>query len=281
MKIKAMVNTSDMRSRLNQYALIVGKEKSEAVRQFARVACVNLATATQPFGKSRADKAAGELAVESDISKVFYTPQDGGFARSIKAIVAKGRRSDEAKEKFNQRLDQYIASNNTEAISKIARSFNWQGVMFDDIDPAIHQAARTGPRKRVKKRRGAMHMVIGGNDRLQKYKNQQKRKVGLTKAGWAACAEKIPLNRESSATRGIPQWVTRHKNRANASIVDRSQDPNNPRVKMTNRAPWTSQVLSTSAINNALEMARGNFVKYMNQQIKYTLRQQAGLRAAA
>ena len=275
-----MTDTSDLRGRLNVYAQIVGKEKSEAVRQFARVACVNLATGTQPFGSAKGDKESGEKAVESDISKVFYTPQDGGFARAIKAVVANGNRSDAAKQKFNARLDGYIDSNNTEAIARIARSFNWQGVLFDDIDPQLHQNARQGPRMRVPKRRGAMHMVIGANQRLQKYKDQQKRKVGLTKAGWAVCAEKIPLQRASSATRGIPQWVTRHKGRGSGSIVDGSHDPTNPRVQMTNETPWTSQVLSASAAKEAMRLARDNFVKYMNQQIKGELRNQAKLKAA-
>jgi hypothetical protein len=275
-----MTDTSDLRERLNLYSQIVGKEKSEAVKQFARVACVNLATATQPFGDKKPDKEPGEKAVESDISKVFYTPQDGGFARAIKEIVAKGRRSDASKQKFNARLDGYISSNNTEAIARIARSFNWQGVLFDDIDPQLHQNARKGPRMRVPKRRGAMHMVIGANERLQRYKDEQKRKVGLTKAGWAVCATKIPLQRASSPTRGIPQWVTRHIGRASGSIVDNSSDPRNPSVKMTNETPWTSQVLSASATNEALRIARENFIKYMNQQIKVTLREQAKLKAA-
>jgi hypothetical protein len=280
MKITAMTDTSDLRGRLAEFGNIVGKEKSEALRQFARVACVNLATATQPFGNNRDDKDPGEKAVEVDISKVFYTPQDGGFARALKAIVAKGKRSDANKEKFNARLDGYIASNNTEAIARLARSFNWQGVLFDDIDPQLHQNARTGPRMRVPKRRGEMHMVIGANERLRKYKDEQKRKVGLTKAGWAVCAEKIPLQRVSSATRGIPQWVTRHKGRATGSIVDGSHDPQNPRVQMTNETPWTSQVLSASATKDALQLARDNFVKYMNQQIRGELRAQAKLKAA-
>jgi len=280
MKITAMTDTSDLRGRLTVYSQIVGKEKSEAVRQFARVACVNLATGTQPFGNTKSDKEPGEKAVEVDISKVFYTPQDGGFARALKAIVSKGRRSEQAKQKFNARLDGYLASNNTEAIARLARSFNWQGVLFDDIDPQLHQDARRGPRMRVPKRRGAMHMVIGANERLQKYKDEQKRKVGLTKAGWAVCATKIPLKRASSPTRGIPQWVTRNINRASGSIVDGSHDPHNPRVEMTNETPWTSQVLSASAIKEALRLARENFIKYMNQQIKVTLREQAKLKAA-
>ena len=60
MKISAMTDTADLRGRLATYAQIVGKETSEAVRQFARVSCVNLATETQPFGTDDTAKAKGE-----------------------------------------------------------------------------------------------------------------------------------------------------------------------------------------------------------------------------
>lgn len=281
MKISAMTNTADLSGRLAVYAQIVGKETSEAIKQFARVACVNLATSTQPFGSAKGDKEPGEKAVETDISKVFYTPQDGGFAATLKEIVGKSsKRSDKDKQKFGDRLDGYIQSNNFNAIANMARDFGWKGVLFDNVDPALHQNARRSPRGRVPKRRGAMHMIIGGKESLEKYKAERMQKVGLTKAGWAKCATLIPLKRASSPTRGIPQWVTRHKGRAYGSIVDNSHVQANPSVTMTNNTPWTSQVLTESESRKALQIARNKFVNYMNQQIKYELRAQAKLQAA-
>jgi hypothetical protein len=261
MKISAMTDTADLRGRLATYAQIVGKETSEAVRQFARVACVNLATNTQPFGSGKGDREPGEKAVEVDISKVFYTPQDGGFGNTLKEIVGASKRSDVAKQKFNTRIDGYIQSNNLAAITKLARDFGWKGTLFDEVDPSLHQNARRSPRGRVSKRRGAMHMIIGGNEALAKYKDQQKKKVGLTKAGWAKCATLIPLKRASSPTRGIPQWVTRHLGRASGSIVDNSYVQDNPSVTMTNGTPWTSIVLSESAAKSAMQIARHKFVQ--------------------
>jgi hypothetical protein len=280
MKISAMTDTADLRGRLATYAQIVGKETSEAVKQFARVACVNLATSTQPFGSSKDARGPGERAVETDISKVFYTPQDGGFANTLKEIVASSERSEASKQKFGTRIDGYIQSNNLAAITKLARDFGWKGTLFDEIDPALHQNARRAPRGRVPKRRGAMHMIIGGNESLAKYKAERMHKVGLTKAGWAKCATLIPLKRASSPTRGIPQWVTRHVGRASGSIVDNSHVQANPSVSMSNNTPWTSQVLTESEARKALQIARNKFVNYMNHQIKYELRAQAKLQAA-
>jgi hypothetical protein len=48
---------------------------------------------------------------------------------------------------------------------------------------------------------------------------------------------------------------------------------------MTNAVPWTSQNLTPSAAFKALQIARGKFLKMMNIQIRYVLRQQAKLRA--
>lgn len=170
MKISAMTNTADLSGRLAVYAQIVGKETSEAVKQFARVACVNLATNTQPFGSAKGDKEPGEKAVETDISKVFYTAQDGGFANTLKEIVGGSNRSDTAKQKFGSRIDGYIQSNNLAAITKLAGDFGWKGTLFDEVDPSLHQNARRSPRGRVKKRAGSLHMVIGGKEALAKYK---------------------------------------------------------------------------------------------------------------
>ena len=105
----------------------------------------------------------------------------------------------------------------------------------------------------------------------------------LSKAGWAKCADLIPLaGRVSSATRGFPQWVKRHRGKlASGAIVDKSNDPANPRVIMTNLTPWCSRVLTPANTIAALDIARNKFVAYMNRQIKYELRQKAKLRGAA
>jgi len=295
MKITAMTDTSDLRNRMGLWASLVKKETSEGLRQFARVACVNLATSTQPFGDSKSDKEPGERAVEVDISKVFYTPEPyGGFVNKMsemayKVYSAKGygsRMGVGANEKtlaFTDRLNGYAASGNTKALKRMASNFNWQGII-DTIDPALHQQARSGARMRVSKKDnvGKMHLLIGGRKTaLQSYIKTVQKKVGLTKAAWAVCADKIPVKRSSSSTRGIPQWVTRNMYRASGSIIDQSDDPSNPRISMSNMTPWASQCISPTQVTAALDIARNKFVAYMNIQIKKELRSQAKLKAAA
>jgi len=281
-KISVKTDTSDLRAKLREFELVVGREMSGAVRQFARKACVYLANATQPYsgkgedGKSQGKqgKALGEKAVEVDISKVFYTPDSGGFARAIKERVSNSKRSADSKSKFNARLDGYISSGNKAALRKIVKDFNWQGVI-DEVDPALHQQARSGPRRKVSKRRGQMYMVLGGRKTaITTYINKIKKRVGIAKSGWASCAQQISVDQKQSSTTGIPAWVTRHASGSNGSIVDQSRDKRNPRVRMTNNVPWTSQVLSNSAKKDSLRLAKENFLKYMNTTIRAELRRQ-------
>jgi hypothetical protein len=301
MKITAHVDTSDLRSRMAEYARIVGKDVNRELRRHARLACVELANTTQPFGKDKSARELGEKAVEVDISKVFYTPQSEGFAAGISEIAeksfaaratrsstreGKGFDAEKAASKFKARVQGYVASNNTRALKKLAKDFNWQGVVSEP-DPAIHQAARGGSRMKVRKQRGNMHLILGGRkNALQTYINKVKKRVGMAKAGWAVCADRIPdTGLASGGTRGIPQWVTRNKSapaplRSSVDASTTFRKSSNPRVVMRNAVPWTSQNLTESAARAALNIARGKFVKMMNIQIRYVLRAQAKLRAA-
>jgi hypothetical protein len=296
MKVTAQVDTSDLRKRMNQYALIVGKSVNQQLRRHARLACVELANTTQPFGKGKDAKLLGEKAVEVDISKVFYTPEPyGGFVNAMSEIAYKSFTKRAAKSNgkfdadaatlsFTERVNGYASTGNNAALKKLAKDFNWQGIV-DRPDPDIHQAAREGSRRKVRKQRGNMHLILGGRkSALQTYINKVKKRVGMAKAGWAVCAERIPnLGLASAGTRGIPQWVTRNKNAPapQRSSVDASttfRKSSNPRVVMHNAVPWTSQNLTESAARAALNIARGKFVKMMNIQIRYELKKQARLK---
>jgi hypothetical protein len=284
-----MTDTSDLRGRLQLFSSIVGKEISETIRQHARLACVTLANTTQPYSgadeegasMSKEGKRVGEQSILNDVSKVFYTANEPtrGFENSLKEKVDQSRRSDRAKDSFKAKIERYCRSGNAEYIAWLARFFKTERVQLDGFDRNLYHNARTGRRTSVPKKTKMLALVIGADGELAKFKDERMRRAGMGKAGWAVCAEAIPVKQAQSATRGIPQWVTRHKGRASGSIVDISQDPVNPRVKMTNAMPWVSELLSPSQAMYALNLTRNKFVKYMNQAIKGTLRAQAKLRA--
>ena len=286
MQIKAMTNTADLRGRMEVWAKLVKKETGTGIKQFARVACENLAFNTQPYGKDDGAKKKGEHAVDVGVSNVYYTTKDKGFAAGILKVAEASYAKKQSKNgfaAFKSRLDGYIGSNNVGALTKLAADFGWRNVLFDEFDKTLHKNARNKSTGRVKKRRASLHLVIGAEKELERYRKEMMARVGLTKAGWAKCADLISVpGRVSSATRGFPQWVKRHRNKmAKGRIVDKSNDAGNPRVVMTNLAPWTSRVLTPANTQAALNIARDKFVEYMNRQIKYELRQKAKLRGAA
>lgn len=290
MKITVMTDTSDLRGRLELFSSLVGKEISETIRQHARLACVTLANTTQPYsGKdeegasmSKEGKRKGEQSILNDVSKVFYTANEPtrGYENSLKEKVDQSNRSDKAKASFKAKIERYCRSGSSEKIAWLAQFFKTERVQLDGFDRGLYHAARTGRRTNVPKRTKMLALVIGADGELDKFKQERMRRAGMGKAGWAVCAEAIPVKQSQSATRGIPQWVTRHKDKARGSIVDISQDPSNPRVKMTNAMPWVSELLSASQAMYALNLTRDKFVKYMNTSIKTTLRAQAKLKGA-
>jgi hypothetical protein len=296
MRITAIADTTDIRARLRQYATLLHKDVSDSVRRFAVVACRNLANTTQPFsGRDKETKATaralGEKAVEVDISKVFYVPTpDGGFVQQLHEQAHKSHTykrnktkdkkfdADRATLRFTDRLNGYVASGNIKALQKITKDFGWKNARRT-IDPAIHEARRTGRRSKVRKQPGDMTLILNTEKHLQSYIKKRQKMVGLTKAGWAKAADMIPTSNKGSATRGIPQWVTRNKGKASASIQDLSRDERNPRVTMSNRIPWTSNNMSPNEARKALELAKANWVEYLNKSMRGELRRQAKLAA--
>lgn len=293
MQIQAIANTSDLRARLRKFESVMKRDSQDTLLQFARVACENLATNTQPFGKDRSAKIPGENAILADIGRVFYTPEPyGGFVEALTEAAQdsyrqkerrskRGFSSDEATLKFYNRVNGYAAAGNYKALRKLAQDFNWKGVL-EDIDPVIHQNARRGPRKRVKDTAFQSHLVLKPQRKLDRYIAQIQKKVGFTKAGWAKCADEVPMRgRVSSRTRGIPQFVTRHKHRAlGRTEVRYAADKIDTKVVMTNLTPWASQCITQRQVRSALDFAKRKFVEYMNRTVMAELRSQIKAKAA-
>lgn len=291
MQIVALTNTTDIRSRLREYATLMNREISSSVRQFAAIACRNLANTTQPFSGNEKEvsekgRIIGETAVAIDIKKVFYVPEvDGGFSKALteraeesyrRTIKDQGRAARKT-QKFRTRLNAYISAGNFTAMKNIAKDMGWTNLRRT-IDPAIHKAARTGKRTKVRKPQGGMTLVLNNKGHLERYIIARQKRVGMAKAGWAKCALLIPSEKKTAATRGIPQWVTRHKSKSEGSIVDQSRSTKNPKVIMTNKVPWASNMITSNEVRKAVGLAKRNFVEYMNRSMKGELRRRAKLK---
>lgn len=266
---------------MQKFEKVTGQEVSETLRQFARTACVNLALETQPFGKSDKARGKGEMAVVGDIHKVYYPATGAKFLKEATTVarntaLARGENPSQREDAFRNRMLKYQSNNDLGALARIARDMKFSKALFDGFDPSLHKKARNS-RGRVQDVKPTL--IFGGEQEMERYVERKIDKVGLTKAGWAKCAQAIPLKRASSSTRGIPQWVTRHlKKGATGVIKDFSKDSTNPRVIMTNKTPWTSQCLTETQARKALGMARSKFVKYLNKTMKAHAKKQAGLK---
>lgn len=299
MKITVLSNAKQLKQRMAEFRRVVGKDIRESLKAHARVACVYLASRTQPFGDGEKPKAQGEGAVSRDIDKVYYTEKSEQLYNQVSNIAIRwysvrerdanardasvGRdpdwgQSQRARQRgdkiaeFQRRFKQYQASGNTTAIKRIVKHMKFKGILEDAFDSSYHKRARDPVSGRVKGT-DQRTLVLGAERELENYRTRVMDRVGLTKAGWAVCAEAIPITgRVSVNTRGIPQWVTRHVGRASGRIVDNSNDARNPGVTMTNATPWASQVIPPKEAQKALDAAGKSYLAYMDIAIAETLK---------
>ena len=300
MKITVLSNAKQLKQRMAEFRQVVGKDIRESLKAHARVACVNLAFRTQPFGEGAKAEAQGMGAVNRDINKVYYTEKSEALLKQVTSVAIRWHEAQAAnankreyralvekrfkdvkprKDKsdqirsFKSRFERYQASGNTTAIGKIVRDMKFRRVLFDEFDSGYHKRSRDPVTGTVKGKRVEKVLVLGAEGELQAYKDKVADRVGLTKAGWAVCAEAIPITgRVSANTRGIPQWVTRNMGRASGRIVDNSNDAQSPGVTMTNATPWASQVIPPKEAQKALDEAGKSYLAYMDIAIAETLK---------
>ena len=288
MKITAKTNTKDLRQRMANYARIVGRDAADALRRHARIAAVDLCNSMTPYshGVSAKAKGLGEAAVQRDILKVYHSATGARFREQATRVArAHAMRSNNKNvrgqaEKFKDRLLRYQMSDNTEALAKIAADMKFRDVMIDRLDRNRHKVER-GPDGRVKN--PAPVIVIGADREIERYIEETKRKVGLTKAGFAKVAAAIPTSLQGDPMKGVPAWVKRNVSRASGRMTDRTRGAfiekvGNIGVGMDNTTPWASNTITPSQVRRSLDVTRQKFVKYMNHSIRGELKRRAGLK---
>lgn len=292
MKITVLSNAKKLKQRMAEFRNVVGKDIRESLKAHARVACVYLASRTQPFGDDAKAMLNGMGAVNRDINKVYYTEKSEALLKQVTSVAIRWYEAQAAnankrehrallekrfkdvkprKDKsdqirsFKARFERYQQSGNTTAIGKIVRDMKFRRVLFDEFDSGYHKRSRDPVDGTVKGERVEKVLVLGADAELQAYKDRVADRVGLTKAGWAVCAEAIPISgRVSVNTRGIPQWVTRNMGRASGRIVDGTAHPTAPGVQMTNATPWASEVIPPKEAQKALDAAGKSYLAYMD-----------------
>lgn len=232
---------------LNRVVLEVGADLGPTVKRSARLATVELAFRTQPYGKSAQVQAKGKAAVERDIRRVYTNP---GFAyRRIK-------------EKHLAALFWAVlqAGDIREANAVLRRAGLPPLEAWDD--GAAHQAARD--RGRVPDRTTPIALTPAANKRLAAYIKKQQKNVGFAKGGFAACARLL------GGTRGIPGWVSRQK--SPGRVVDATNRRIDPYVLFENLVTYLPDQLPEGHYHAAMATVARNLLISVDAIVRNRLR---------
>jgi len=237
------------------------KSPAEVLRAQARLMAVNLAFQTQPFGGSKAiggqqdsAKSQGEGKVADDIRKVIRTPADVydkiekqaiGAGRAFYAMVKKGDFDLARNLLVRLRISGLLQAH----IGTMSGSFH-------------KQALRPIPKRPRMLKRQEPLLITDEKSQLKAYIKEVQKKVGIAKAGWAACAMKLGGTRGRMGTnisgteqQAVPAWVKRHAGkRAAGTVIDQSENFMIGRINMVNHVPWVSNCLSDGQAQQAIDM---------------------------
>jgi len=246
---------------LREYKDIKEITLPDAVALHARLVCVELGRRTQPFGFGGDSQMQGETRVQKDIQQIIKMPA------WLLDVAARLR---------NQRLAQRLRllTLNASWSSVKALLSNARFGDFEHIGSNVaathnaHRAPRTG-----RTYRRASKLFVTESSTLHSYIEQEKRRVGLSKAGWAAAAQSLRQVISGSQTRGFPGWVLR--NNGSGFAVDMTRNDTNPRASMTNGTPWADRVIPLSEQISALNNVAARMKRQMAEILKYRRRQAA------
>lgn len=241
------------------YSEIREKSIPDSVRLHARLLCVELSMRTQPFGKDETGKLNGEKAITRDlIGKSMQRAGLFGIVSDKHTIYSTG----------NVRLFVYGGKPYTtdslhyrpNASLEDMRAFHRKKFVNGKVSSAGSRTVDVGRWKFVEK-------MYVNKATLFDYLEKVKKKVGLAKSGWAACAEQLPKVVAGSMTRGIPSWVTRH-DKSNGSVTDNSSNLDNPSIILKNTTPYASDVIDYNQIIIALTDVKIKCIKQLNMILK-------------
>lgn len=251
------------------YGTVKQKTLPEVLRIHARLACVELARRTQPFGDKKGDEKVGTSAVARDLL--------GGKKRY--GIFAP--------------ITDFMAANAEENSTGTIRLFTKKnGDVYGTDKAHFRQFATMGSMRLIHKKafKNGRSSSAGTSDRkigrwvfidkyfvppgqLSEYIAAQQAKVGIAKSGWAACAKQLKTGK-GSPTRGIPRWVTRHLGNYGLGIVqDMADDTANPRIVLTNTCKFVDKVCPENQQQQAVAIVVGKMIKQLTNILRYERRQ--------
>ena len=222
----------------------IEKRFADKAREVARETAVELAVKTFPRGS--APNSESRAAIAGDLRKVFAT------AGEVFGVLREQRGKRVAGAFYRSWKD----GNLTDATAILRQAGgDFGSLRFGPVSPSLHEAARSGPRKRVTL---AFPLVIVSGSARDAYIAKIQKEIGKSASGWSACA--AILGGES----GIPSWKTTSVHGSRYGSV-RELDGSRVGFVLSNRAP---NALRTLPIGDALEIvkkARRRFLEALSE----------------
>lgn len=250
-----------------------GGDISKIVRAQARLVAVNLTFQTQPFGGSKptpgrqadeqtSGKMLGEEAIKRDMNYLYTTPERVFYL--IREASVQAARAFVKMMKSRQFARAKVLLDRLQITGL-------RGVEPGDFDGgALHKTrlAAIPGRPRIK-RSQKPELIVPDQKLIDNYTKEIQKRVGMAKAGWAHCAQKLggTSGQTSTDVAGkqqvmIPRWVKRHIASPSVGLVnDQSGSMPNPYVEMTNTVPWIDKCLNAGQMQEALDIQRDKMMR--------------------
>jgi len=264
--VTVKTNTTRLKAKLRNMSRNVHRTATEVLESEGRIAAISLAKSTQPFGTGGDAKDMGERAVSRDIKKVYVTI--GDVFASL-PLVGKG---DAAQFWKLVKAGKYDAAR--QILSGTGSRFGKIPIgRFDG--GSLHHQARNAKTGRVSQRDPSL--IVDDSSQLISYGKSKVNLVGTGKSAWASMA------RQLGGTRGLRSpklpggerditaaWIL-HKG-GQGHISRNYGDGSRPVLTLTSTVRYADNILSQSARNNAVRIARGRIIKQIEMAARYEMR---------
>lgn len=243
--VTAQFNTKRLDEQLQKRSRGFKLELPDEMDVIGRMISVSLATSAQPYGVSDDARLKGEIATRRDIHRIYATPSmvygdlsNGGNSAIAKAFYRAIKSGDYAK-----------------AQALAAGSPRFREASVGTFDGGELHRSRRNARGRVPGTQVIL-LIVTNTAELDAYIDAEIKQVGFGKAGWGNCAKAF---KATGATRGLPAWVTRHRD-APASVAKRVTDTS-VTVAMENLVPYAENLLDASSKSQAVAIGVERIVK--------------------
>jgi hypothetical protein len=226
----------------------------DVVNSGARVMATQMARTAQPFGTGESARIKGERAVIRDIARVYATP--GRAYADITNFRGKAAFWKAIKAKDFSVAELLLQEFGKELAGVPVRSFD---------GGAAHTNARN-PRGRVNQRRPTM--IVTNRNALDSYRAQEIKRVGTGKGGFADIVRRLGTAPRGLRTEGdiTANWITRNGRGFGAAYL--GGNDKNPSIRIQNRLPYATNILSGTALSEAKFIARQRMIANLESRIK-------------